>query len=109
MNDVEWRNLIRVTVGKLIHIADYLGVLNNNFDDEITIDEAIKKLEAYFRATLEVDIIGNETLPECPKCGEAGVFDYRTVYGFRFNCSSCNHVFGLTEKEYSELRKNDKS
>ena len=56
MDDVEWRNLIRKTAGKMIHIADYLGVLNNSFDGEITIDEAIKRLEAYFNVMLEVGI-----------------------------------------------------
>jgi len=65
MNDVEWRDLIHETAGKMIHIADYLGVLNNIFDGEITIDEAIKKLEVYFKAALGVDIIGTENKIHC--------------------------------------------
>lgn len=103
MDDVGWRNLIHKTAGKMIHIADYLGVLNNKFDDEITIDEAIKKLETIFRAMLEVRVARPETLPECPKCGESGIFDVRAVCGFKYDCSHCDNIWYITEKEYLEF------
>ena len=104
MKDTEWRHLIHKTAGKMIYIADSLGVLNTKFDNDITIDEAIKKIEETLKAVLDVDVAYmHETLPDCPRCGESGVFDCRTVIGFRYACSHCDNVWNITEKEFSEL------
>lgn len=56
MDDVEWRHLIHKTAGKMIHIADYLGVLNYKFDDKMTIVEVITKLEEIFKEALKEDV-----------------------------------------------------
>lgn len=104
MKDTEWRNLIHKTAGKMIYIADSLGVLNIKFNNEMTIDEAIKRIEEFLKTALEMDVSHmSETLPECPKCGESGVFDCRTVIGFRYSCSHCDNSWNITEKEFSEL------
>ena len=104
MDDTEWRHLIHKTAGKMIYIADSLGVLNTKFDSDLTIDETIKKMEEIFKAVLNENVAYmSETLPECPRCGESGVFDCRTVIGFRYICSHCDNTWNITEKEFSGL------
>lgn len=56
MNDAEWRNLIHKTTGKMIFIADSLGVLYVKIDNDMTVDEMIKRLEEFLKAALEVEI-----------------------------------------------------
>jgi len=53
-----------------------------------------------------------ETLPECPHCGESGIFDKWVVLNdgnlyARFSCSHCENLFDLSKTEYEELKKND--
>jgi hypothetical protein len=105
MDDVEWRHLIRKTAGKMIHIADYLGVLNSKFNDKMTIDETIKKLEEFLKAALDTDaaIKPSKTSPKCLICGASGIFDCRTVSGFRYLCPRCKKFWNISEEEYKIL------
>lgn len=56
MDDVEWRHLIHKTAGKMIFIADSLGVLNVKIDNDMTVDEMIKRIEEFLKAALDVEI-----------------------------------------------------
>ena len=56
MKDTEWRNLIHKTAGKMIFIADSLGVLNVKYDNDITIEEGIEKIEEFLKTALDVEI-----------------------------------------------------
>jgi predicted RNA-binding Zn-ribbon protein involved in translation (DUF1610 family) len=105
MNDAEWRNLIHKTAGKMIFIADSLGVLYVKIDNDITVDEMIKRLEEFLKTALDVNVAVNpsKTSPKCPICGASGVFDCRTVAGFRYLCPKCKKVWNISENEYKAL------
>jgi len=49
-----------------------------------------------------------ETLPKCPKCGEAGILDKRVKDDYKYICSHCGHIWPISKEEYLELRKYDR-
>lgn len=89
----------------MIFIADSLGVLNVKIDNDMTVDEMIKRIEEFLKAALDVDVTMNpsKTSPKCPICGASGVFDCRTTAGFRYLCSSCRKLWNISEDEYKTL------
>jgi transposase len=105
MKDAEWRNLIHKTAGKMIFIADSLGVLNVKIDNNITVDEMIKRIEEFLKVALDADVAvkPSKTSPKCLICGASGVFDCRTVAGFRYLCPKCKHFWNISEDEYKSL------